>query len=181
VARLRVLGSRTLYRGRVLKLNVDEIIEPSGVRARRELVLHPGSAVVLPRLADGRIVLVRQYRYAARQSLWELVAGGLEAGERVLAAARRELLEETGYRSRRMCYLLSFYPSPGLLNERMHLVEASDLRLSRAQPEEDERIEVGRFREAELRRMMASGEIRDGKTLIGLLWMFQGWAPAPRW
>jgi ADP-ribose pyrophosphatase len=173
VSRLRVLDSRTLFRGRVLTLKVDDVIEPTGVRASREVVVHRGSVVVLPRLADGRIVLVRQYRYAARQSLWELVAGGLDARETVLAAARRELLEETGYRSRRVRHLLSYYPSPGFLTERMHLVEARDLTASKAQPEEDERIEVGRFRESELRRMMSSGKICDGKTLVGLLWVFQ--------
>jgi ADP-ribose pyrophosphatase len=177
VPRLRVLDSRTLYHGRVLTLKVDEVIEPSGVRAAREVVVHRGSVVVLPRLADGRIVLVRQYRYAVRQSLWELVAGGLDARETVLAAARRELTEETGYHSRRMRHMLSYYPSPGFLSERMHLVEARDLTLAKAQPEEDERIEVGRFRESELRRMMASGEICDGKTLVGLLWLFQGQVP----
>jgi ADP-ribose pyrophosphatase len=174
VPRLRILDSRTLYRGRVLTLKVDEIVEPSGVHAARELVVHRGSVVVLPRLADGRIVLVRQYRYAARQSLWELVAGGLEERETVLAAARRELLEETGYRSRRVRCLLSFYPSPGCLTERMHLVEACDLTQAQAQPEDDERIEVGRFRESQLKRMIASGEICDGKTLVGLLWTFRG-------
>jgi len=174
VPRLRVLDSRTLYQGRVVTLKLDRIIEPGGVRAQREVVVHPGSVVVIPRLSDGRIVLVRQYRYAARQSLWELVAGGLDGRETVLAAARRELLEETGYRSRRMRRMLSFYPSPGVLTERMHLVEARDLTLSKATPEEDERIEVGRFRESELRRMLASGRICDGKTLVGLLWIFRG-------
>ncbi|HEV2424069.1 MAG TPA: NUDIX hydrolase [Terriglobia bacterium] len=171
--RLRVLNSRTLYQGRVVTLKLDQIIEPGGLRARREVVVHPGSVVVIPRLADGRIVLVRQYRYAARQSLWELVAGGLDGRETVLAAARRELLEETGYRSRRMRRLFSFYPSPGVLTERMHLVEARDLTLTKATPEEDERIEVGRFPESELRRMLESGRIHDGKTLVGLLWTFQ--------
>ncbi len=176
--RLRIISSRTVYKGRVVTLKIDEIIEPSGVHATREVVAHGGSVVVIPRLADGSIVLVRQYRYAARQSLWELVAGGLEAGETVLAAARRELLEETGYRSRRVRHLFSFYPSPGVLTERMHVVEARDLTLATAMPEEDERIEVGRFRESELRRMMESGKICDGKTLIGLMWIFQDWPPA---
>jgi ADP-ribose pyrophosphatase len=141
-SRLRVLRSETLYRGRVLTLRLDEVIEPGGVEARRELVVHPGSVVVLPLLADGRVVLVRQFRYAARQSLWELVAGSLESRENVLAAARRELLEETGYRARTVRRLLSFYPSPGFLTERMHLVQARGLTPGRAQPEADEKIEV---------------------------------------
>ena len=172
-SRLRVISSQTLYTGRVLSLKLDDLIEPGGVRARREVVAHPGSVVVLPCLADGRVVLVRQYRYAAKQSLWELVAGSLKPREGVLAGARRELIEETGYRARRLRRTLSFFPSPGFLTEQMHLVEARDLKLAKAEPEEDERIEVGRFSRNELRRMMASGKIRDGKTLVGLLWLFR--------
>jgi ADP-ribose pyrophosphatase len=161
-----------LYRGRVLTLKLDKVIEPGGVEARRELVVHPGSVVVLPILADGRVVLVRQFRYAARQSLWELVAGSLEPRENVLAAARRELLEETGYRARTVRRLLSFYPSPGFLTERMHLVQARGLTSGQAQPEVDERIDVGRFSRAELHRMVSSGRIQDGKTLVALLLLF---------
>lgn len=168
-SRARLIRSETLYKGRVVTLKLDQVIEPGGVRATREVVAHRGSVVVMPCLADGRVVLVRQFRYAVGQSLWELVAGGLEPGERVLPAAKRELLEETGYRARKVKLLLSFFPSPGFLSEKMHLVEARDLSLAEAQPEEDERIEVGRFTPAKLRRMIASGEIRDGKTLIGLL------------
>lgn len=167
--RFRILHSETLYRGRVLTLKLDEIIEPGGIQARRELVVHPGSVVVLPLLEDGRVVLVRQFRYAARQSLWELVAGSLEPRESVLAAARRELIEETGYRARALRRLVSFYPSPGFLTERMHLVQARGLTPGQAQLEADERIEVGQFTRAQLRRMVSSGIIQDGKTLVGLL------------
>src|SRR5215472_10990555 len=168
-SRLRILSSETLYRGRVLALKLDEVVEPGGIQARRELVVHPGSVVVLPVLEDGRVVLVRQFRYAVRRRLWELVAGSLEPRENILAAARRELLEETGYRARTMRHLLSFYPSPGFLTERMHLVQARGLTQGQAQPEVDERLEVGRFTRAELRKMMDSGKIDDGKTLVGLL------------
>jgi ADP-ribose pyrophosphatase len=172
-SRFRIVRSETLYRGRVLTLKLDEIVEPGGVRARRELVVHPGSVVVLPLLADGRVVLVRQFRYAACQSLWELVAGSLEPRESVLTAARRELLEETGYRARTLRRLLSFYPSPGFLTERMHLVQARGLTPGQSQPEVDERIEVGRFSRSELRRMVRSGGIQDGKTLVALLMLFR--------
>jgi ADP-ribose pyrophosphatase len=172
-SRFRILRSETLYRGRVLTLKLDEIIEPGGVQAKRELVVHPGSVVVLPLLADGRVVLVRQFRYAARRSLWELVAGSLEPHESVLAAARRELLEETGYRARAVRRLISFYPSPGFLTERMHLVQARGLTPGPAQLEVDERIEVGRFTRSELRRMVSSGVIQDGKTLVALLMLFR--------
>jgi ADP-ribose diphosphatase len=167
----RVLKSRTVYQGRVVTLKVDRVIEPGGIAAQREVVCHPGSVVVLPRLADGRIVLVRQFRYAVGKSLWELVAGGLEPAEQPLAAARRELIEETGYRARKLKLLVSFYSSPGFLNERMHLVEARDLTPAAAHPEPDERLEVRAFTPAELRRLVRARKIEDGKTLVGLLWL----------
>jgi len=155
----------------VLTLKLDQVVEPGEVRATRELVAHPGSVVVLPRFADGRVLLVRQFRYAARKKLWELVAGGLEPGERVLAAARRELAEETGYRARRVRRVFSFYPSPGFLTERMHLVEATGLASGEARPEADERIEARAFARAELRAMLAAHTVEDGKTLLALLWL----------
>ena len=167
---LHVLSSREIYKGRLIQLKVDRIIEPGGVRAEREVVQHPGSVVVLAHSDDGRIVLVRQYRYAAKQFLWELVAGGLEPRERPLAAARRELLEETGYRAKKFRPLFDFFPSPGIISEKMFLVEATELTQSKAQPDPDERIEVGHFTPVQVRRMIKSRRIRDAKTLVGILW-----------
>src|SRR5215475_15057609 len=98
----QILSSEMIYQGPVFGLRRDEVIEPSGLRARREVITHPGSVVVLPVLDDGRIVMVRQYRHATRQYLWELVAGRKEPEETPKAGAARELLEETGYRAKRM-------------------------------------------------------------------------------
>lgn len=167
--RAKVLESKTIYRGRVLELKVERVIEPGGVKATREVVRHTGSVVVIPHLPDGRLVLVRQYRHAVQESLWELVAGGLEPGETPRQGARRELLEETGYRARVLKPLLDFYPSPGVLSEKMHLVEAWDLTPSQSQPEDDERIEIGCFSVSKIVEMIRSNEIRDGKTLVGVL------------
>ena len=169
--RLHVLKSTQIYRGRLIGLRVDLIIEPGGVRAEREVVQHGGSVVVLAHSNDGRIVLVRQYRYPAKQSLWELIAGGREPGERPLAAARRELLEETGYRARKLRLLFDFFPSPGILTEKMFLVEATELTRSKARPDPDERIVVGHFTPVQVMRMIKSRRIRDAKTLVGLLWL----------
>jgi ADP-ribose pyrophosphatase len=169
--RFRVLSSKTIYDGRVLRLKVDRVIEPGGVRASREVVSHRGSVVVLPHLADGRVLLVRQFRYATGKSLWELVAGGIEPGETPAAAASRELLEETGYSAGKLEHLFSFYPSPGFLSERMILFEGRGLVRSTPQPESDERIRLGRFTPTELRSMLRSKRIEDGKTLLGLLWL----------
>ncbi|HXX23684.1 MAG TPA: NUDIX hydrolase [Terriglobia bacterium] len=170
--RVRVLKSREIYKGRLIQVKVDTIIEPGGVRAVREVVHHSGSVVILAHAGDGRIVLVRQYRYPARESLWELVAGGLEPGESPLAAARRELLEETGYRAQKCRLLFDFFPSPGILTERMFLVEATELTRSNAQPDTDERIKVGHFTLVQLMKMIKSGRIHDAKTLVGVMWSF---------
>ena len=170
--RARTLNSKTIYRGRVVELKVDRVIEPGGVETTREVVCHPGSVVVIPHLPDGRLILVRQYRHAVQESLWELVAGGIERGETPRQSARRELLEETGYDAGIIEPLLDFYPSPGILSEKMHLVEAWDLTPSKGQPDADERIETGFFTVNKVMEMIQSKEIRDGKTLVGIFWCF---------
>lgn len=175
--RLRILSSQTLYKGRVVQLKLDRVVEPNGVTAQREVVCHGGSVVVVPRLPDGRVVLVRQYRYATRRWLWELVAGGMERGETAQQAARRELLEETGYRAQKVTFWCDFYSSPGFLTERMFLLEARGLRRSKARPEADECIEVGQFAPTQLLRMLRNREIRDGKTLVGILWLLHRGLP----
>ena len=172
--RARTLASKTIYRGRVIEVKVDRVIEPGGVETTREVVCHPGSVVVIPYLPDGRIILVRQYRYAAGQSMWELVAGGLEPGETPSHAARRELEEETCYRARTVKRLLEFYPSPGVMNEKMHLFEARELTPSQGEPDEDERIETGFFTLGEITRMINKKQIHDGKTLVGILFLLAG-------
>src|SRR5947209_2725241 len=103
-----VLSSSMIYNGPVFGIRRDEIIEPSGVRAVREMITHPGSVVVLPVLPDGRVLLIQQYRYAARQYLWELVAGRMDHGETPIEGAARELKEETGYTAKKLKICLEF-------------------------------------------------------------------------
>jgi ADP-ribose pyrophosphatase len=153
-------------------LKVEQVVEPGGVVATREVVCHPGSVVIVPHFPGGRVIMVRQYRHAVGESLWELVAGGLEPGETPRQGARRELLEETGYRARVIKPLLEFFPSPGVMNEKMHLFEAHGLTLSRGQPDADERLDIGIFGTDELRKMVQKNKIRDAKTLVGILWLF---------
>jgi ADP-ribose pyrophosphatase len=166
----RIARSRTIYKGRAVSLKVESLVEPGGVKVRREVVCHPGSVVLLPCFPDGDVLLVRQYRHPAGQSLWELPAGTLEPGEKPRRAAQRELAEETGYQARQLRLLFEFFPSPGILSEKMRLFEARGLTSRRARPDDDERIRVRRFSHRELRKMVLSGKIHDGKTLIGLLW-----------
>jgi ADP-ribose pyrophosphatase len=167
--RVRVLDSKKVYEGKVVQLRLDRIIEPGGVEVSREVVCHSGSVVVLPRLRDGRVLLVRQFRYPAGRRLWELAAGCIEPGETPRQAARRELREETGYRARTLRPLFKFFSSPGFLSERMHLMAASGLTRCQAQPAPDERIRWGWFTPRQLRRMLRAGQIEDAKTLVGLL------------
>ncbi len=170
----RILKSRRAYQGRVLDVRVDHVLEPGGVRAVREVVMHRGSVVVLPVFPDGRVLLIRQYRHPAGQALWELVAGSIETGESPLAAAARELREETGYGAESFRPIVEFYSSPGFLTERMYLIHASGLTLHRAHPESDERIRAKVFSRRELVRLLSSRGIRDGKTLVGILWLLGG-------
>ncbi len=172
--RPRVGSSDVVFRGRVFRVRRDRVIEPAlpgraePGEAVREVVEHGGSVVVLPVLSGGRILLVQQYRYAVKEFLWELVAGHIERGEGPLRAARRELEEESGYRARRYQRLTRFFPTPGFLTEEMHLYRATGLRRGRARPEADETLRVRAFRWPELERMIRRGNLRDGKTLVGL-------------
>jgi ADP-ribose pyrophosphatase len=171
--RSKVLRSKIVYKGRVFGVRRDEVIEPTGVRATREVITHPGSVVVMPLLDDGRILLIRQYRYAARQFLWELVAGRIDPGESVRQSAARELIEETGYRAKRFRVFLDLFPSPGFLEERMSILVAEGLTLGKAEPEEDERIKAKAFTRAELEKMIKRKTLRDAKSIAGLLYYFR--------
>jgi ADP-ribose pyrophosphatase len=165
----RIIAHRRVYEGRVLALDVDEVEEPSGVRGVREVVRHTGSVAALPVHEDGRVVLVRQYRYPVDTPVWELPAGRLDGGESPEEGARRELEEEVGLSAGALEPLSVFYTTPGFCDETMHLFRATALRPVPPRPEEDERIEVGTFTLAEAREMIRLGAVREGKTLVALL------------
>jgi ADP-ribose pyrophosphatase len=166
----RIIRSKIIYTGPVFGIRRDELIEPGGVRTTREMITHSGSVVVLPVLPDGRVLLIRQYRHAARQFLWELVAGRVDEGESPSKAAARELIEETGYRAKRFRIFMDFFPSPGFLEEKMFILLAEGLSEGIAQPEEDEKIESRAYEREELEQMIQKRIIRDGKTIAGLLY-----------
>lgn len=166
----KVLRSEMVYEGKVFGVRRDEVVEPGGLQVTREVVTHPGSVVVLPVFPDGRILMIRQYRYATRQFLWELVAGRIDDGEKVEKAAARELAEETGYRAKRVRVFLEMFPTPGFLEERMFVLLATGLTEGQAQPEEDERITLKMFTRRQLEKMIRGNELRDAKSLAGLLY-----------
>jgi ADP-ribose pyrophosphatase len=164
-----LLKTRRVYEGKVLSLDVDEVEEPGGVRATREVVRHRGSVACLAVHDDGSIVLVRQYRHAVAAAVWELPAGRLDPGETPEAGARRELEEEVGLSPGKMEALARFWTTPGFCNEEMFVFRASELHSVPARPEADERIEALRLPLADARAMIESGEVREGKTLVALL------------
>jgi ADP-ribose diphosphatase len=173
-SRVRVVSSRVSFRGPVFNVVTDHVEEPGNVRARRDVIRHSGSIVVLAVDDSGgepRVLLERQYRYAAGRRLWELPAGRIDPGESTLAAARRELLEETGYTASQWTQALFFYVSPGFLDETMTIYLARGLRKGIAQPEEDERIAIRFFPLAQAVRMAMTGKIIDAKTISSLLWL----------
>jgi ADP-ribose pyrophosphatase len=169
-AKARILRSQIVYTGKVFAVRQDEVVEPTGLHATRELIAHPGSVVVLPVFPDGRILMIRQYRHAAKQFLWELVAGRKDDGESFLKGAHRELAEETGYTARRMRQMVDLFPTPGFLEEHMALFLAEGLKKGVARPEADERIESRIFTLAEIERWIRSGKIRDMKSIAGILY-----------
>jgi ADP-ribose pyrophosphatase len=169
-AKAKVLSSEILFKGRVFTLKRERVLEPSGIETLREFIEHPGSVVVLPVLDDGRIVLINQYRHAAGQDLWELVAGHKEPNEGWIEGAHRELIEETGYRAKRVKKMLEVFPSPGLLGERMDIFLATGLRKGEARPEDDEKITQKVVTLAQAERWIKSGKIRDSKTVAGILY-----------
>jgi ADP-ribose pyrophosphatase len=165
----RRLATRRVYAGKVLSLDVDEVEEPGGIRAVREVVRHSGSVAALAVHDDGRVVLVRQYRYAVDEAVWELPAGRLDPGESAAAGARRELEEEAGLAAQRLEPLSVFYTTPGFCDETMHVFRATELAPVPPRPEADERLELKTCSLEEAREMIRRGEVREGKTLVALL------------
>src|SRR6266481_1624465 len=176
----KILSSKIIYEGKIFGIRRDEVIEPSGVRATREVITHPGSVVVLPVLPDGRILLIQQYRHATRQYLWELVAGRMDPGETPKVAAARELIEETGYRAKSLRVFLDVFPTPGFLEERMFILLAEELTAGEAEPEEDEKIVSRAYNRRQLEEMIRRGKLRDAKSIAGILYYFRFLSPQKR-
>jgi ADP-ribose pyrophosphatase len=169
----KLISSKLSYKGKVFAVYTDTVIEPGGHRNTRDVIRHNGSVVILAvdedaNPADPEVILERQYRHAAGQFLFELPAGRVEPGEATLAAAKRELIEETGYRAKKWKLLTKYFASPGFLGEWMQIYLARDIREGDAHPELDEQIEVLRVPLSKAMQMIADNKIHDGKTLIGL-------------
>jgi ADP-ribose diphosphatase len=186
---VRILSSKVSYRGPIFQITTDQVKEPGGASVRRDIVRHPGSVVIMAvegtnllsrgkkrssaRPQDVRVLLARQYRYAANDFLWELPAGRIDEGEDELPAAKRELLEETGFTAERWKRVLCYYASPGFMDETMAVYLAEGLTAGEARPEEDEFISKRFYPLPQAVGLVMRNAIRDGKTIAGILWLQQ--------
>jgi ADP-ribose pyrophosphatase len=165
----KTITSRLLHEGRHFSFLRDEVELPDGRRTYRDVVRHPGAVAIVPILPDGRIVLVRQYRYAAEKALLEIPAGTLEPGEEPLECALRELREETGFEAGEIEGLLSCFMAPGYSSEVIHFFAARDLKEVGAEQEPDEAIENEALELGEILEQIRDNAIEDAKTIVGIL------------
>ena len=173
MAKSTLIASKVAFKGRVFDVHTDTVQEPNGLIVKRDVIRHIGSVVILAidesrNSKDPEIIIERQYRHAIGDFLLELPAGRIEPGELPLAAAKREMIEETGFRARKWSLLTSYFPSPGFLGEAMKIFLARDIQEGLAQPEADEQIAIVRMPLSEAMARVRSNRIHDGKTLIGL-------------
>ncbi len=165
-----LLKSELVYSGKLIKVRLDEVKLPNGKTSKREIVLHRGAVAILA-LDNNNILLIRQYRHAARKFMWEIPAGTLEEGEDPLECAKRELLEETGYIANKIEKLIQFYVAVGYCTEIIYLFIAKELKKLSQRTEEDESIDVHMIPIDKAMEMIKNNEIEDAKTIIGILMM----------
>jgi ADP-ribose pyrophosphatase len=158
-----------LYNGKIFDVVLEKVTLPNGAIKDREIVRHPGAAAMVPLLDDGKVVLIRQYRHAVGEFLWEIPAGTLERGEEAIECARRELVEETGYEASSFDKLAEILPAPGYTDEHIHIFLATGLRSVKQKLEDDEVLELQPMAFDTALEMITKGEIRDAKTIAGLL------------
>ena len=175
--RMKVISSQELLKTKIFTVVEEVANDPSGFEIKRAIVAHSGSAVMMAVDEQERILLVRQFRLPAEQELWELPAGRIDPGESALDAAKRELREEAGIEAGKWRALVSFWASPGYVDEKMTVFLAEQLTHGKQEPMEDERIEVGWFTKNELTNMIRGGEIVDAKTIAGFfVWKDGVWS-----
>jgi ADP-ribose pyrophosphatase len=164
---MKIISSVEIYKNRLFTVAEEHAIDPDGFEIKRAIVHHRGSAVMMPVDDRRRVLLVRQYRLPAQRFLWELPAGSVDEGEKPLQTAKRELKEETGYRAKDWKKLITFFPSPGFLTEKMTIFLATGLTAGEATPMDDERISTRWFTAKEIEAAIDAGEIVDAKSMLG--------------
>lgn len=167
--RFRIERSKEIFSGRLFRLVTQDVVLPNGRRTSLNIVEHPGAVAIVPIFDDGDVLLIRQFRVAARGEIYEIPAGTLEKGETPLATAKREIVEETGYRAGRFQKISEFFTAPGFCTERMHLYVATRLSPACADHDADEIIRTDRMPLARAIRLIEQGRVADAKSIAGLL------------
>jgi len=170
------LSGKRVYSGRVLSVDVDTVKFPNGSTGELEMVRHSGASAVVPFLNDPsaddpQLLLIKQYRYAADEFIYEIPAGKLDAGEKPEDCARRELREETGCTAERIEHLYTFYTTPGFTDERIHAYIATGLTRGEVSHERDEFMTLEPVRLSRALEMIQSGELKDAKTALSILYV----------
>lgn len=165
---VKVHKTTSLYTGKIFDVVLEKVTLPNGAVKDREIVRHPGAAAMVPFLDDGRVVLIKQYRHAVGEFVWEIPAGTLEPDEAPVECARRELVEETGYEAANLEKLTEILPAPGYTDEHIHIFLATGLKAVDQRLEDDEILELQPTVLETALAMVAQGEIRDAKTIAGL-------------
>lgn len=173
---MSLVSTERIYSGRVVNLDLDTARFPDGSTGKLEMVRHPGASAVVPlldepRSADPRVILIRQFRHAADEFIWEIPAGRLDPGETPSTCAQRELEEEIGMTADVMSRLTTIFTTPGFTDERIHIFLALDLKPGKQRRDADEFLEVHTKRWAEVMTMIRGGDIKDAKTLAGLMYV----------
>jgi ADP-ribose pyrophosphatase len=172
VKSMKIISSKEVLKNKLFTVVQEVAQDNSGFEIHRAIVRHPGSAVMMAVDETERILLVKQFRLPAAKDLWELPAGRVDAGETALQAAKRELHEETGYRAKKWLKLISYWPSPGYVAEKMNVFLALDLTPGEPRPMGDERIEAAWFTRKQISDLIKAGKMEDGKTLVGyFMWL----------
>jgi ADP-ribose pyrophosphatase len=169
----KVLSEKTIYKGRILNLVLKEARMPNGHVATREIIDHGDVIMVAPVLDNGKIIMVSQYRLAAQKITLELPAGRMDPGETPVESVHRELREETGYITKKLKKLMSFYPAIGYSTEKIHFFVAHGLTQKDPDPDEDELIDVVKLSLSQALKKVESGEVVDSKSILGLLYLAQ--------
>jgi ADP-ribose diphosphatase len=165
---LKTLDRRNVFKGKVIDLSVDTVIFPKQ-QVEMERINHPGGAAVVPLLSDESVILIKQYRYCIGDTIWEIPAGRLEPDENPLDCAKRELVEEVGFKATNVQKLTEIYSAPGYCNEVIYIFLATELVPDKQKLEDDEIIKVVKLPFAKAIEKVKTGEITDAKTVVGLL------------
>jgi ADP-ribose pyrophosphatase len=169
------LNRERVYEGKAFKVARVTLQNDEGKQVIREVIEHPGAACIIPMMDKDTVLLVEQWRIGAKKPLWEIPAGTLDDGEDPLACAARELEEETGYKADKIEHLFTLYPSPGILDEKMHIFVATGLKAGKQNLDDDEDIRTKEFTFKDLRMQMKANNLKDGKTIaaLGYLMVFK--------